>query len=150
VASGVHWFQQGDLFDEVARVLEPNGHLVLYDHPFKGCTDEPAIDEWLEKGFEKRYPTPTHGPRPDEVLIHTSRFRQLDTLVYDDKIRFTQDEFVSYLLSNSNTIEAESLERETFEESEAWLRAETNPCFRSTDSHSFLFHGIVRSFRLME
>ncbi len=150
VASGVHWFRQGDFFDEVARVLQRGECLFLYDHPFKGCIDEPAIDEWLEERFEKRYPTPSHGPRPDEPLAEAPRFHHLAPFVYDDEIRFTQDEFISYLLSNSNTIEAESLDRETLEESETWLRTETDQWFESTDSRSFLFCGIVRSLRLMD
>jgi SAM-dependent methyltransferase len=145
VASGVHWFRQNDFFAEAARVLDRNGALVFYDHPFEGCVDEPAIKEWLENRFETRYPTPPHGARPDEEMT-AARFIELEALVYQDEVRFTHGEFIS----NSNTIQAESHGRETFEETEAWLRAETEQWFRSSESHPFLFRGIVRTFRLMD
>ena len=147
VASGVHWFQQSHFFRDAARVLDSEGWLVLYDHPFVGCIDEPAIDEWLLQEFEHRYPTPQHGGRPDEPMGHPPEFAELDDLVFDDHISLTHDEFVAYLLSNSNTIAAATEGRERPKETEAWLRAQTSQWFGSKEPRTFVFRGIVRCFR---
>ncbi|MDP9067910.1 MAG: class I SAM-dependent methyltransferase [Actinomycetota bacterium] len=149
VASGVHWFQQSDFFAEAARVLDRGGALAFYDHPLEGAVDEPAIDGWLEQTFERRYPTPAHGSRPDRDLGHPAEYVELGALDFDDDIWFTHDEFVLYLMSNSNTISANAEGRETAEETQTCLRAETERWFAGGALHKFRFRGIIRCFRLV-
>lgn len=149
VASGVHWFQQSDFFAEAARVLERGGALAFYDHPLEGSVDEPAIDEWLEQTFEARYPTPSHGSRPDQDLESPPEYVALGALDFHDDISFTHADFVSYLMSNSNTISANSEGRETADETQTWLRAETQQWFTGGTPHKFRFRGIIRCFRLV-
>lgn len=147
VASGVHWFNQAQFFDEAARILGNQGWLVLYDHPFEGCADEPAIDEWLQQEFERRYPTPPHGGRPDEPMEYSSGFVEHNALVFNDPISLSHESFVAYLLSNSNTIIATTEGRETAEETESWLLDETSQWFGSSGSRTFVFRGIIRCYR---
>lgn len=146
VASGVHWFRQSHFFQDAARVLDSKGWLVLYDHPFDGCFDEPAIDEWLRQEFDQRYPKPQHGGRPDAPMGHPPEFVELDELVFDNHISLTHGEFVAYLLSNSSTIIAAAEGRETPKETEEWLRTQTSQWFRLKEPRTFVFRGIVRCF----
>lgn len=149
VASAVHWFQRSDFFAEAARVLKRGGALAFYDHPLERSVDEPALDEWLEQTFQARYPTPSHGSRPDQDLGHPAEYVELGALEFDDYISFTHEEFISYLMSNSNTISANAEGRETAEETQTWLRGKTQRWFAGGTNHTFRFRGIIRCFRLL-
>ena len=81
--------------------------------------------------------------------LHTPYdFSEVEAFEYDDPILFTHDELVAYLLSHSNTIAAATAGRETQQETEKWLRSETEQWFGGHDRRTFLFRGAVRCLQL--
>lgn len=148
VASGVHWFDQEVFFAEAARVLRARGWLAIYDHFFKGSVDEPAMDNWLRHEYAQRYPAPPRAARTDRQIFVSDDFIEVEAFEYDDRISFTQDELVAYLLSQSNTITPAAEGRETTQETETWLRIETAQWFQARHDRSFLFRGAARCLRL--
>jgi SAM-dependent methyltransferase len=144
VSSGVHWFDQPTFFAEAARVLVPSGWIGIYDHFFVGSADEPAIDEWLKHDYAERYPAPPRAAMADRPLHTPKEFAEVEAIEYNDPIAFTHDELVAYLLSHSNTIVAATAGRETQQQTEEWLRIETEQWFGDPDRRTFLFRGAAR------
>lgn len=147
VSSGVHWFNQQRFFAEAARVLNPGGWLVIYDHFFVGSVDRPDFDQWFETSYADRYPPPPRASMADRPPVEATAFREIEAFEYDDTIDFTQGELVSYLLSHSNTIAASVAGTETYEATESWLKAQTSPWYQPPTRRRYLFRGAVRVLR---
>lgn len=161
VSSGVHWLEQDRFFAETTRVLEPQGWVAIYDHLFRGCTDDPAVDEWLEHRYQQRYPWPARSSNRTLELLRTSGrapsaagaggsaivpdgFTEFATFEYDDPVAFTHVQLVSYLLSHSNTIGRMTRGEERTEHTRSWLIAETAGWFEASTERTFLFRGVAR------
>lgn len=121
VGSGVHWFEPDRFGAEAARVLRPDGALLLYEHSGADLPDEPAYREWVRGTYATRHPAPPRGPLAAEATPPGFTVVRADR--WPDLIPFTRDGYADYLATQSSVL------TEPADELSAWLRTELTPFF---------------------
>jgi ubiquinone/menaquinone biosynthesis C-methylase UbiE len=96
-------------FPEAARVLVPDGVLVVYDFsPGRTFRDAPGLDEWFS-AFYERYPPPREEGRnldPEMLAAATSRFRLHSQQRFESDIQLTHIAYVDYVMTETNVAAA--------------------------------------------
>ncbi|MGH8015984.1 MAG: class I SAM-dependent methyltransferase, partial [Candidatus Zixiibacteriota bacterium] len=123
VGLAMHWFDQIKFLKEAARVLLPNGWLVIYNNEFKPeLINDPEFLYWYNNSYLIRYPNP---PRKNAIQFDETRASQgfdfLGKAVFKNDIEMTQEQLVAYLTSQSNIIAKVEQGGERIKEVEKWL-----------------------------
>jgi SAM-dependent methyltransferase len=105
--SAVHWFDQQRFFAEAARVLSPDGWIVLYDHFYIGeMIDVPEFAEWTGRAHE-RFPLADRNPTVgDPNAGIPAGFDKIGDEFFADDIDLTHEQLVDYQLTISNFVAA--------------------------------------------
>jgi ubiquinone/menaquinone biosynthesis C-methylase UbiE len=145
--SGVHWFDQGRFFDELARVLRPGGWVGLYDHYFMGeMIDVPEFAAWAALALE-RYPLPARNPQVgDPRSVSPDGFEPVDDEFFVDDIALTHEQFCDYQLTIS-TFVAAATRGTPRTELRAWLIDSTAPLFAGAETRTVRFLGSITCSR---
>jgi SAM-dependent methyltransferase len=129
-------------FPEAARVLGPNGILVVYDFsPGRTFRDSDALDEWFSR-FTARYPWPRNEARVLDAQILTgldSGFRLTGSETFRIALTLTQRFYVSYMLTESNVTFAVR-GGTPYEEIRSWIAETLAPVWGGRD-REVLFSG---------
>lgn len=136
-----HWLNRQAFFKEARRVMRPACWLVAYDAYFSARTVESTdFQAWHRDVYLRSYPSPPRAPvalsaadvegtgiqlRADERLKHT--------------IRFTVEQVVEYLLTQSNVIAAVEGESQEIGMVRQWLTENIQPLFAGRSEIAFLF-----------
>jgi len=141
VGSALHWFDQDRFFLECRRVMAPTGVLAVYnDHFTAHLQDVVACRRWMRTRFVKHIPPPQRGMRDINelkavaggfVIEHRSSFSHL--------VAFSRAEFISYLLTCSNSLDALHSGRETHQSIVDWLNSELAAIVPDGVIGSFIF-----------
>ena len=140
VGSGVHWFDQDRFAAEAARVLRPDGALLLYEHGGADLPAEPAFRDWMRGTYQARFPLPPRGVMATDVE-GAGPFVPVWTGHWPDEVAMTRARFVAYLLTQSN------LADEPAEPVRAWLDAELAPFFPGDAARAVTFRASCRLLR---
>jgi SAM-dependent methyltransferase len=140
VGSGVHWFKQDRFAAEAARVLRPDGVLLLYEHAGGHIPAEPAFLDWLRDSYLARFPSPPRGPMAPDVE-GAGLFAPVRTDEWPDEVPMTRARYVAYLLTQSN------LADEPAEPVRAWLDAELGRFFPGDEARTVTFRASCRLLR---
>lgn len=106
VSSAFHWFDRTAFLREARRVLRADGWLVVYENFFRGQPENTAFTDWLT-AYYTAHPSPPKDRTPfTEGDAHDAGFNFIDRLNYENTWSFGLDDFVSYLLSQSNAVAA--------------------------------------------
>lgn len=145
VGLALHWFDQPAFFTEAARVLVPGGHLVAYNDFFTGnLADSDALAAFNDS-YLARYPSPPRNLRPVAPgFISSLGLMELPVHRYTRPQTFSADDFVDYLLTQSNTLAAIDAGREAPESLRAALLTDLGPIFSTAHNRTFVFGGEVR------
>lgn len=142
-SSAFHWFDRKLFLSEADRVLRPSGVLAVYDNYFSGnAVETDELRHWVFEVYRSRYPAPARGSiefGPDTV---NERFRVVLHDEYENPVRFSQDELVGYLLTQSNMIAALEDGRESPDEAARWLGRELGGFF-TNGALTILFGGPI-------
>jgi ubiquinone/menaquinone biosynthesis C-methylase UbiE len=147
VCSGIHWFDQPKFFEEVARVLRPEGWVALYDHYFIGeMAEVPEFAAWTKRALD-RYPLPPRSPQVGDPRAEVpAGFDKVTDEFSADDIAMTHAEFVDYQLSISNFVAAG--ERGVPQaELRGWLTETTAPFFDGVSARTVRFIGSLTCLR---
>ena len=139
----MHWFDQPAFLKEASRVLMPNGWLIIYNNEFKHeQLDPPQFKKWFDESYLQRYPNPPrkNALQFDEKLA-SDGFEFLGKGQFTNDITMTHQQFVSYLMSQSNVIARVEGGSERIEEVEQWLLSSTQEFFTNDASKVFQFSG---------
>jgi ubiquinone/menaquinone biosynthesis C-methylase UbiE len=141
VGSALHWFDQERFFAQCQSVLAPAGVLVVYnDHFTTHLQDVVACKRWMRTRFAKRFPPPWRGMRDlNELIASESGFEVLQRSSFSHVVPFSREEFIAYLLTQSNTLAAVHSGRETHQSIFDWLNGELIPMIPDGVTGSFIF-----------
>jgi SAM-dependent methyltransferase len=129
-------------FPEAARVLTPQGVLVVYDFsPGRTFRDAAGLDEWFSS-FYNRYPPPAHEGQtlnPGILANATSRFRMRSHQDFEIGLSLTLESYVNYVMTETN-VAAAVRGGAPHAEIKAWC-AETLAPLWNLPEHEVLFRG---------
>jgi SAM-dependent methyltransferase len=155
VSSAFHWFDRELFLSEVQRVLKPHGWFVVYESWFTGRMQEcPEFGRWSREVYSSRYPSPPRNPAFSGTADDLGGFALVGSEGYENVVAMTVEQFVDYLLTQSNVIAASESGKEDIDEIRAWIGNEVGPFFRlgaksgrSKPCH-FVFSGVIWCLRL--
>ena len=135
-------------FPEAARVLKPDGVLVVYDFSAgRRFGDGAGLEHWFAD-FQRRYPPPVHEAReldPEILGRIGDGFRVCEHEEFEIAIAMTRDAYVAYMLTETNV--AAAIRREVPRaDIESWCK-ETLPIWE-THGRDILFRGYFACMRI--
>jgi SAM-dependent methyltransferase len=106
VGLAFHWFAREAFLREARRVLRDDGWLVIYNSGFLGqLHGEDEFAEWHRGVYLARYPTPPRSPADvSDEFVRPFGFALVRKETHDQEIDLSSDQFVGYLLTQSNVI----------------------------------------------
>jgi len=106
VGLAFHWFAPNAFLREARRVLRDDGWLVIYNSGFLGqLHGEDDFAQWHGSVYLARYPTPPRSQSDvTEEFVRLFGFTLVQKQTHDQDISMSSDQFVSYLLTQSNVI----------------------------------------------
>jgi SAM-dependent methyltransferase len=145
LSSAFHWLDRRGFLKEAERVLNPRGWLVVYDHYFAGQMKESdAFQTWYRETHLRRYPAPSRAKLDfTEEDYGNEGFHLAGYEQYQNKIGFSVEGLIDYLLTQSNVIAAVEGGTEEIGEVRLWLTENLAPLFGDLKEATFLFHGPI-------
>lgn len=139
-ALAFHWFDRDRFFTEAWRVLSEDGLLLIYDNGFRGIMREnPAFAGWSSEKYPERFPTPPRDSHPlTKEEAELAGFTLLREESFENDVRFTPQELVAYLTTQTNVVAAAEQGIESLETANQWLFDQVRPFFTSTRA-TFVF-----------
>jgi SAM-dependent methyltransferase len=139
-ALAFHWLEREPFLRAARRVLQEEGLLFIYNNGFTGLMREnPEFQAWAQNDYQARFPTPPRDSTPftaEEVAAAGFTFIQEER--YENDVRFTPEQLVAYLTTQTNVAAAVDRGRETIASASAWLLAQVRPFFAAAGA-SFVF-----------
>jgi SAM-dependent methyltransferase len=137
------------VFPEAARVLTPDGTLVVYDFtPGRSFQDDRALDAWADL-FETRYPPPSGEAvylDPDELRTRGSGFRVEAEERFEIPLTMTADAYLAYALTETS-VAAAVRRGERLDDIRTWCAAGISLAFDGRP-RDVLFRGYIACMRL--
>ena len=129
-------------FPQAARVLTPDGILIVYDFsPGRSFRAAAGLDEWFSE-FSRLYPPPASETRdlsPEILEDVASGFRLRAHEYFEVALPLTAGFYVDYMMTETNV--AAAIRRgEPASEIESWCTRTLQPIWRSPE-HEVLFRG---------
>ncbi|SRR6266702_293734 len=141
VGSALHWFDQHRFFSQCAQVLVPSGVLLIYnDHFTAHLQGVVECKRWMRTRFAKRFPPPRRGMRDlSEQIAAQCGFEVAHRASFSHLVAFSRPEFISYLLTRSNTLAAIHSGKEAHLSMLEWLDKQLAPIVPDGVIGSFIF-----------
>lgn len=143
-----HWFDRERFLAEARRVLKPAGWLVIYNIAFLGEMDgNPAFAAWYRGEYLSRFPSPPRSPATvTDDVIQRFHFKTHARSQMLPLARMTCNQFVNYVLSQSNVIAAIEQGSHGWDDVYAWIAPQIEPFFRSV-TQTLQFRAEIALFR---
>ncbi|HVJ04567.1 MAG TPA: methyltransferase domain-containing protein [Candidatus Saccharimonadales bacterium] len=141
VGSALHWFDQHRFFSQCAQVLDSSGVLLIFnDHFTAHLQDVVECKRWMRTRFAKRFPPPRRGMRDlNEQTANECGFEVVHRASFSHIVAFSRLEFISYLLTRSNTLAAIHSGKEAHPSILEWLDEQLAPIIPDGVIGSFIF-----------
>ena len=146
ISQAFHWLDGDRFLPEASRVLRPLGWLVAYDNYFSSgrMEEEPEFRRWFREEYLERYPAP---PRAEitftEETMGSFGFHLRKEEWHENRIGFTLEGLIDYLVTQSNVIAAVEGGKESIEEARGWLREGIRPVFADAGEKEFSFNAPI-------
>jgi len=145
LSSAFHWLDGDAFFAQARRVLAPAGYMIIYDNYFMGRMEgQPAFQSWWRDIFLARYPSPPRAPVAfDGDTSARQGFAFLGQEHYDNRVAFSPETLVNYLVTQSNVIAAVEGGQESIAKVRQWLTEGATPFFGGLSGATFLFQSPI-------
>ncbi|MDQ3821392.1 MAG: hypothetical protein M3362_27445, partial [Acidobacteriota bacterium] len=104
----------------------------------------PEFRRWFQEDYLKRFPPPPRGGlafTPEDSA--NSGFQLVGQESFRNSLSFSLEEFVNYLLTQSNVIASVEFGEEEIDEVRLWLTEKIKPLFGDSEEASFLFNAPI-------
>jgi SAM-dependent methyltransferase len=136
-AGSLNYINLDLFFPEAARVLKPEGVLIVYDfEPGRSLRHTRDLDEWFQ-AFLRKYPQPLYEGRslsPEILAQFDSGFRTRSAQRFEIEIQLTPQFYVDYMLTETNVAGVPP------EEVRAWCEETLAPIWKGR-AQEVLFRG---------
>jgi ubiquinone/menaquinone biosynthesis C-methylase UbiE len=148
VALAFHWFDQKKFLLEAQRLLRPEGWLIIYNDVFPGqMKGNDNCEKWYREEYLVRFPSP---PRNIQQLaeINASEYALVPRGFYEflHEIEFSAEQFVGYLVTQTNVISAVETGKDNLQSVANWLLKSALPMF-SGEKERFSFFCQIQFFK---
>lgn len=124
-AAAFHWFDQGAMLTDTARVLRPGGGFACYTDFHGGALPAaPEVARWLRESYRPRFPAPPRHGHDNAQAVAAAGLEFAGSAELAHEIPMTAAMLTDYLLSQSNATAAIDAGRATRTELRAHLHSE--------------------------
>ena len=140
----INWIDRARFFPEARRVLKDRGWVIIYDNTITdqmpGC---PAYTHWHYEQYLVRYPKP---PRDESPFTPSEAdaygFRLVHSEDYTNELSWSLDQYVEFMLTQSNIIAAVDMGGQSLDEAREWMHSTLSALLTVTPV-TFVFGGYV-------
>ena len=140
-AGVINWIDKDLFLDNAEKVLNNNGLIVVYDFWITDRMDEmPEYTEWYQEKYLKKFPRPYRKETVWKQDDLTDAFKIENKITYNLTYDFSLDEFIDFMMIQSNV--NEKIERGLFsvEEVRNWMVSNLQPIFNGNNK-TLIFEG---------
>jgi len=140
-AGVVNWVNKDLFLNNAEKILSNNGLIVVYDFWITDRMDNIfEYTEWFQNKYLKMFPKPNRKECVWEQNDLTEAFKMENSITYDLKHEFSLDEFIDFMMNQSNV--NEKIERRVLsvEEVRSWMISSLQSIFNGK-KRTLLFEG---------
>lgn len=140
-AGVVNWIDKDLFLNNAEKILDSNGLIIIYDFWITDRMDNNyEYTEWFRDKYLKMFPKPYRKEYDWQQNDLSDAFKMEKKIVYDLKYEFSLDEFVDFMMIQSNV--NEKIERGVLsvEEVRSWMISSLQPIFNAK-KRTLLFEG---------
>lgn len=143
VCGAINWIDRERFLPEAKRVLRPNGSLVIYDNFISDrMSDVPDYTQWFQEQYLYRYPKPPRDETPVTTLEAERHGFHLDREEYSNALSMSREQYVEFMLTQSNIISAVDMGSESLSAAREWMNQTLVPMFPE-EKATLCFSGYV-------
>lgn len=144
VCGAINWIDRLQFFPEARRVLKEKGWVIIYDNFItEDMHENPAYTRWYQEQYLTRYPKPARDESPLTLSECDSHgFHIANDEPYTNEIGFSLDEYIDFIMTQSNVIVAVDTGKEDAAGVKMWLRNTLAPGFPEKKG-TFIFRGYI-------
>lgn len=141
-AAGVMNWVDKDLFlDNAEKILNDNGLIVIYDFwIIDRMKNVPAYTEWYQEKYLKMFPKPYRKEYVWKQDDLPSSFVMENKVSYELTYEFTVDEFIDFMMIQSNVNEKIERGENSVDEVRGWMESSLQPIFNG-EKQTLIFEG---------
>ena len=150
VCGAINWIDRSQFFPEAKRVLKKKGWVIIYDNFItEDMHDNTAYSRWYQEQYLTRYPKPPRDESPltrsecDSYGLHI-----INDEPYTNDIVFSLDEYINFIMTQSNVIVAIDTGKEDLTGVKMWMRTTLGPLLPRKKG-IFIFRGHIWYLQLI-
>lgn len=140
-AGVVNWVDKNLFLDNAEKILNNNGLVVVYDFWITDRMNAKAeYTKWYREEYLKKFPKPYRKEDVWKQADLTAAFRMENQIRYELTYDFSLDEFVDFMMIQSNVNEKIEKGIMSVEEVRSWMKSSPQPIF-SGENRTLIFEG---------
>ncbi|MFC1975207.1 class I SAM-dependent methyltransferase [Chloroflexota bacterium] len=143
VCGAINWIDRTRFFPEAKRILKEQGWLIIYDNFItEYMRENTAYTQWYQEQYLSRYPKPPRDEAPltqSECERYGFHFNQEE---YTNELALSRDEYIEFMLTQSNVIVAVDMGNESLSEVREWMHTTLSSIIPEPKG-TFLFGGYI-------
>lgn len=144
VCGAINWIDRTGFFPETIRVLREQGWVILYDNFITDqMRENDAYTQWYQTQFLSRYPKPPRNETPLTLTECKGYGFHFNEEEYTNELSWSREEYIEYMLTQSNVIVAVDMGNETLAEAREWMHSTLAPILPDGEKGTFLFAGYI-------
>ena len=140
-AGVVNWVDKDLFLSNAEKILNNNGLIVVYDFWITNrMNNKPEYTKWYQEEYLKMFPKPYRKESVWDQSDLTNAFKMENRITYDLSYEFSLEEFIDFMMIQSNV--NEKIERKTLsvEEVRDWMISSLQPIFDGK-KRTLIFEG---------
>ncbi|MCP4180852.1 MAG: class I SAM-dependent methyltransferase [bacterium] len=150
LGGSINWIDRVKFFTGAKKILREEGVVVVYDNYMLGMMEEnDRFETWYTDKYLTKYPKP---PRDESSISNEEAtkygFEQINSETYTNKVKFTLDNFIKYLFSQSNIVTLLNNQKKDRESIRKWFISSLISIFGSGEKR-LIFGGYIWYLKIL-